>query len=385
MRDVLVVGQLAVSLVLLVAGALLGRGLLVARSTDTGYDDAQVAMLSFNLQMNGYDVDRAVALRERAAEALAALPGVTAVSSASRLPLAPDITMEAIRVPGHHVAADPPTPVDSASVGADYFTVMGLQLVEGRPFSRADEAEARPVVIVNETMARQFWPGTSAVGQRIYPDGFDNPPVEVIGVARDHKVRSMGETPRPYMLTTPDRTTAVSLVVRTSGPAEAALPVLRQAIWALEPDVVFTEDVAGTAVAEVTMAPTRIAAGLIGAFGLLALTLAAVGLYGVIAYAVSLRTREMGIRLALGAPRGRVLRMVLGQGTRLAAIGLIVGTVAAMVAGQALEALLYGVSTFDPIAYTGAAGALLLVAVLANLVPAIHAARINPVQALRNE
>ena len=161
---------LALSLVLLAAGALLGRGLLMARGT-SGFDARQVALLSFNLQMNGYDVERATALRDRAVQSLQALPGVAAVSPATRLPLAPDITMEGIRVPGHHGATDEPTPIDTAAVGADYFRVMGLPLVAGRPFSPEDEAESRRVVIVNETMARHYWPEASALGQRIYPDG----------------------------------------------------------------------------------------------------------------------------------------------------------------------------------------------------------------------
>ena len=174
------------------------------------------------------------------------------------------------------------------------------------------------------------------------------------------------------MLTTPRPSTSVSLVCALAGTAEAALPALRQAIRALEPEVAFTEDVAATDVAETTMAPTRIAALLVGAFGGLALVLAAVGLYGVIAYAVSLRTRELGLRLALGAERGEVLRLVLAQGARLALAGLTLGAGAAVLVGRLLEGLLYGVGTFDPLAYGGAAAVLLVVATAANLVPAIR-------------
>lgn len=385
LRDALVVGQLALSLVLLVAGALLGRGLLVARSTDVGFDAEHVAMLSFNLKMNGYDVERAVAFRDRAVQALAALPGVTAVSQASRLPLAPDITMEAVRVQGHHTPEDEPTSIDGAHVGADYFTVVGVPVVEGRSFSAEDEAQARRVTVVNETMAKQYWPGESAVGQRIYPDGYDQPPLEVIGVARDHKVRSVGEAPRPYFHLTPGRSQGISLAIRTSAPAAGALPMLRQALWAMEPDIIFTEDVAATEVVATTMAPTRIGALMIGAFGALAMLLAAVGLYGVVAYAVSLRTREVGIRMALGAERRQVLWMILRQGGRLALIGVALGALLAAGVGRLLDSLLYGVSGFDPAAYGAAAAVLLGVAALANLAPAIGASRIDPVRALRND
>lgn len=385
LRDALVVGQLALSLVLLVAGALLGRGLLAARNTDAGFDAGHVALLSFNLQMNGYDVERATAFRDRAVQALRALPGVAAVSQASRLPLAPDITMEAIRVQGHHAPEDEPTPIDGAHVGTDYFTVVGVPIVEGRAFSADDEAQGRRVTIVNETMARQYWPGQSAIGQRIYPDGYDQPALEVVGVARDHKVRSVGEAPQPYMHLIPTRSQDISLAVRTSAPAAGALPMLRQALWAMEPDIIFTEDVAATEVVATTMAPTRIGALLMAAFGGLALLLAAVGLYGVVAYAVSLRTREVGIRMAVGAERGQVLWMILRQGGRLALVGVALGALLAAGVGRLLGSLLYGVSGFDPVAYGAAAAVLMAVATLANLVPAFGASRIDPLRALRNE
>jgi putative ABC transport system permease protein len=385
LRDVLVVGQLALSLVLLVAGALLVRGLLVARGADIGYDPIHVASLSFNLQMNGYDVDRAMALRQRAVQELRALPGVVAVSVASRLPLSPDINMDGIKVRGHEGPEDDATPVDAVSVGADYFQAVGVPIVAGRAFTSEEVSENRPVAIVNETLARQYWPGRSAIGQLIYPGDFDQAPFEVIGVARDHKVRSVAEDPRPYLHEPAGPSRSIGLVVRTAGPAESALPMLRQALWQLEPTIVFTEDVAASQIADTTMAPTRIGAWLMAGFGTLALLLAAMGLYGVIAYSVSLRTREVGLRMALGASRGHVLRTVLAQGGRLAIVGIGVGTLASLLVGRVLSSLLYGVSPFDPAAYTMAAAVLLLIAGAANLAPALAAARIDPLRALRRE
>jgi len=385
LRDALVVGQLALSLVLLVTGALLGRGLLVARGTDAGFESEHVSLLTFNLQMNGYDTDRAVAFRDRALQALRALPGVTAASQASRLPLAPDITMEGVLVRGHHAPGDEPTPIDGASVGADYFAVVGVPIVAGRAFTAEDEAQARPVTVINEAFARQYWPGQSAVGQRVYTDGFDHPPLEVVGVARDHKVRSVGEAPRPYMHLVAPRSTGVSLAVRTAAPASTALPMLRQTLRALEPNLVFTTDAPASEVAEATMAPTLVGALLMGGFGALAVLLAAVGLYGVVSYAVSLRRREVGIRMALGAERRQVVWMVFRQGGRLALAGLVIGAIASAGVGRLLDALLYGVSGFDPLAYALAASALLGVAALANLVPALSASRIDPMRALRND
>ena len=385
LRNALVVSQLALSLVLLVAGALLGRALLTARNMEIGFDPAPVSSLSFNLQMNGYDIDRATAFRDRTLDALRALPGVTAVSMASRLPLAPDINIETVHVPGHHAPNDDGAMIDAVSVGADYFTAVGVPIVHGRPFSEADVRQELSVAIINETMARQYWPGESAVGKRIYTNGFESKPLEIVGVARDHKVRSVGEASRAYLHLPGLPSRSIGLVVRTDTPAAAALPMLRDAVLKLEPEILFTEEVTAGQVAETTVAPTRIGALILGAFGALALLLAAVGLYGVISHSVSRRTREVGIRIALGAERGQVLRLILAQGARLALVGIAVGTVASAGLGQVLESLLYGVSSFDPIAYALAAGVLMIVALAANLVPAMSAARVDPVRALRTE
>lgn len=385
LRDALVVGQLAVSLVLLVAGALLLRGLLVARAADLGFDPRPISSVQFNLQMNGYDQDRAMALRRRAVEELRALPGVEAVGLASRLPLAPDINMEGMRVPGHHQAGDDPTTIDATYVDSGYFRVVGVPIVDGRPFSDDEVAGERKVAIVNETLARKYWPGRSPVGERVHLGTFDEAPTEIVGVARDHKVRSVGEEPRPYLhLPIPPGRT-VPLIVRTAHPAETALPMLRAAVLKLEPDLVFTEDVPASDVAATTVAPTRIGAMLLGSFGVLALLLASVGLYGVIAYSVSLRTREVGVRMALGAKPRDIARLVLGQGGRLALTGVGIGALLAVGVGKVLESLLYGVGAFDPAAYAIAAALLMAVAAAANLVPALQAARIDPMRVLRGE
>jgi putative ABC transport system permease protein len=384
-RNILVVGQLALSLVLLVSGALLGRSLLQARNADLGYDPGPVASLSFNLKMNGYDGGRGKAFREHAFQTLRALPGVTAVSTASRLPLAPDINLDGVLVKGHHATDNDATPTDVVSVGADYFRVVGVPIVDGRAFTEDDIANDRKVAIVNQTMARLYWPRSSAVGQLIYVDGYDAPPLEIVGVARDHKVRSVGEAPRSYLHRPGAPSSEIGLIVRTTTPASAALPMLRDALWQLEPDIVFTEDAPASQIADTTLAPTTIGATVLGAFGALALVLAAVGVYGVIAYSVSRRTREVGIRMALGAERRQVLSMVMRQGARLAAAGIAVGVLAAAGAGRVLESLLYGVSTIDPAAYAMACLTLLAVAGLANLIPAIAAARIDPMRALRRE
>ena len=385
MRDTLVVLQLSLSLVLLVAGALLTRGLMTARAANLGFETGPISALSFNLQMNGYDLERATTLRERAQQTLRALPGVVAVSTASRLPLAPDINISTILVPDRHANDDDGAQVDTVKVGADYFKAVGVPIVSGRAFTEEEVNADRHVAIVNETLAREFWRGGSAVGHQIYEGTFNSSPYQIVGISRDHKVRSVGESPRPYLQLPDAPSTTVGLVVRTQTPAEQALPTLRQAIRSLEPNIQFTDDASATEVAATTIAPTRLGAMAVGAFGALALILAAVGLYGVMAYSVSRRTREVAIRMALGAERRQVLAMLLGHGGRLASAGIAIGVFGAAVAGHLLRSLIYGVSGFDPIAYGIAAAVLLLVAFAANLVPALAATRIEPVRALRDE
>jgi predicted permease len=293
--------------------------------------------------------------------------------------------MEGIRIRGHHQPQDDASLIDSVSVGADYFKVVGVPIVEGRAINDDDVDGPRRVVVINQAMARRFWPGRSPIGELIYTEGFDAAPHEVVGVARDHKVRSVGEDPRPYLHFPARPSRTVALAVRTTIPADKALPMLRSAILAIEPEIVFTEDVPATEVAATTTTPTRIGAALLGAFGGLALLLAAVGLYGVIAYSVSMRTRELGVRMALGARPGDVLRLVLRQGGRLALVGIGAGILLAALVGRVLGSLLYGVSALDPLAYAIAATILLAVAALATIVPALTASRLDPLRALRSE
>jgi predicted permease len=291
--------------------------------------------------------------------------------------------MESIRVQGHHQAQDEPDTVDSVGVGADYFRAVGVPLVEGRAFTEEEVLGRKKVLVVNESFAKRYWPGHSALGRQVHTSGFEQPAHTIVGVARDHKVRSAGEEPRPYLHFPASPSTRIALVVRTEQRADAALPALRKAVLRLEPQIVFTEDATASEVAATTLAPTRIGAALLGVFGVLALGLAAVGLYGVVAYSVSQRTREMGVRVALGARRGDLVRLVLRQGARLAAAGALLGALLAALAGRVFSALLYGVSPLDPLAYGAAAAVLLLVAAAANLAPALAASRVDPVRALR--
>jgi predicted permease len=387
LRHVLVTGQLALSLVLLVAGALLLRALAVADRIPPGFEPDRLAVLSFNLAMNGYSQEQATAFQRRLVERLQGAAGVERVALVSRPPLGSDQNMEAIRLPGQYGPDDEPALVDATYVEPDYFAALGVPILEGRAFADSDTEAAPGVVVVNEAMARRFWPGRSALGERLYTEGFDKPAHEVVGVVRDYKVRQLGEAPRPYIhfAWRQQQSRHTTVVVRTSGQAAAAVGGLRQAVLGLEPAVVFSEEGTAADLLRLTLGPTRMAALLLGAFGALALLLAAVGLYGVVAYTVEQRTREMGLRMALGARMGDVLRLVIGHGMRLAVVGIVIGSLAAAALARVLSSLLYGVSALDPLAYAGAAVVLLAVALAANWVPARRAARVNPMVALRSE
>jgi predicted permease len=383
----LVVGQLAVSLVLLVAGALLTRGLIEAHGAELGFDADRVSTLSFDLGMSNYSLEGAQAFQRDAVERLGGVPGVEAVSLAIRMPLAPDINMEGVRIPGHHRADDDPTPIDATYVDEAYFRVMGIPIVEGRAFDDSDREGSPPVVIINEAMKRLYWPNESPLGARIYSDGFDSPSHEIVGVAKDHKVRTVSEEPRPYLHFARAQSPSVmtTVMVRSAGAPESVLPLLEREIHAMNPEILLTESSTARQIVDVTLLPALTGASLLGGFGALALLLAAVGLYGVIAYSVSRRTQEVGLRMAIGASRSDVLKLVLRSGMGLALVGVGLGTVASVLVGNVLGAYLYGVSPLDPLAYSIAALVLLSVAALANLVPALRASRVSPMAALRYE
>ena len=386
-RHLLVTGQLALSLVLLVAGALLLRALGAAGGIPPGFDPDRLAVLSFNLKMNGYTDEQGESFQRRMVERLRGVAGVEHVALVSRAPLGSDKNMDGIRLLGQHGPDDEPALVDSTYVEPDYFAALDVPILEGRAFSDSDREGSPGVVVVNEAMARRFWPGKSPLGERVFTEGFDKPSHEVVGVVRDYKVQELGEAPRPYLhfAWRQQKSRFATVLARTSGPATLTVASLRQAVLALEPAVVFTDEGTGTDLLRLTLAPTRLGAALLGSFGAVALLLAAIGLYGVVSYNVEQRTREVGLRMALGARVGDVLRLMLGQGMRLAGIGVVIGGLAAAALARVLSSLLYGVSAVDPLAYGGAVALLLAVALAANWLPARRAARIDPMVALRSE
>jgi predicted permease len=385
LRDALVVGQVAFSLMLLVVGALMARSLDAAGRVDMGYEADRIANLSLALEMNGYDSEAGAVLVETGKRRLEALPEVRAVGLASRVPQSVNNNGFDIFIDGHpSTLADRPIVLDGASVDEDYFTALGLRLVAGRGIEPGDRNQGRRVAVVTETMATRYWPGEDALG-RLFRTAREGAPYEIVGIVQDYKVDTPGESPKPYLHIPLRRQTGfVNYVVRTATPAAGLVPTLERELRQLDPDLVFLETGTLADLVALRMLPIRIGAWLIGIFGILAVLLAAVGLYGVIAFSVSRRVREIGIRKALGAETPTVLVMVLRRGMLLVAVGGVLGAVLAGAGARLLSSVLF-VGAFDPLSFGVAFLVLAGVAAFANWVPARRAARVDPMVALRGE
>jgi predicted permease len=385
LRDALVVAQVTVSVVLLVAGALLARSLFNAQRMDIGFDVDRVGFMSTALEMVGYDRERGKALVDTAKLRLQGAPGVEAVTVTTRVPQSVNNNGFGLFI-DQASATDRPYAVDGTYVDERYFETFEVDVVAGRGITVADIANDSRVVVVTEAMAERFWPGRSAVGEQ-FRRRFDGPSYEIVGVVEDYKVNTPGEAPTPYLhLPVPSTGTLyANFIVRTRTPVGAEIRRLEQVITDLDPSIVFMQSGPLRDLMDVRLLPIRAGAWLIGAFAVLAMCLAAVGLYGVIGYSVSRRTREIGIRVALGAKSGRVLGLVVQQGMVLVLIGAALGAILASLAAQVLSSVLYDISPMDPLAFGGAIGTLLLIALLANYIPARRAARIDPIIALRSE
>ncbi len=388
LKNALVVVQVALSVVLLVGAGLLLRALEAERRLDIGFDSERVLLAGVDLFPNGYDRERGVAYYGAALEALRAIPGVEAASLARRVPLALGGTSSSgFEVEGYTPRDDDPPQIYTNLVGADYLRTMGIALREGRDFAPDDRDGGLPVAIVNEAVAERFWPGQSPIGRRLRPGG--DTWLTVVGVAKNTPLRTPVERPLPlvYMPIQQQFTSAaVAFHVRArSGDPAALAPAVTAALQRIDP----TLPVFGVrSLREATSAATfgqRLASSLLSAFGLLALLLATLGLYGVIAWAVGQRRREMGIRLALGGQRRQIFSMVVREGLRVAAVGIALGLAGAFGLGRALGRLLLGVSPADPLTYAAVVLVLGTAVAVACAVPARRAAATEPASALRCE
>ena len=386
LRDGLVALQTAVTLVLLVTAALLTRSLLEAHRVDLGFRAQGLVALSTQLSLVGYDDARASRLFDEAVERIRALPGVVSVARAIRQPLAINYNRTNVFFPDRHVPGSQGIAIAATWVNEDYFSTLGVPLLRGRNFSTTDVATAPRVAIVTEAFARRYWPEGDVLGKQ-FKRGIDGPSYEIVGVVADYKVESIGEAPTPYIhYALRQRPFSGEVILaRSAMDPRALLTAMRREVLALEPAAVFFESHTMESQVDATLLPARLAAQTIGLLGIVATALAAIGLYGVIAYTVARRTREIGIRMALGATPPAVIRMIMRQGMSITAAGLLAGAGLGWIAARAVAAGLYGVGAADPIAWAAAVGVLLGAAALANYLPARRAARVDPSVALRLE
>jgi predicted permease len=384
LRTLLVSLQIALSLVSLVGGALFLRTLMHARDLDLGFEKEKLLAFSFDATSVGYDETRALQLYDQLAERIGSVPGVASAAVADSLNLNPVGFLESeIRIEGKPPDAIHKVQVNMTTPG--YLKTVGIPLLEGRDFTAADRKGSPPVAVINEEMAREYWPGERAVGRR-FAVVATGELIEVVGVARNARYRTVDEEPFPYVYR-PIRqlySAPVFLHVRTQADPVKMLPAVRREIRAVEPNLALTNLWTISDVLDRSLWASRMAAILLSAFGVLGLLLAMVGLYGALAYSVSRRQHEIGIRMALGAGRPEILWMIVRQGMLLAVFGLALGLLVSFLAARvALHSL--SLPWNDPISFVAASLLLLLMTFLTNLIVARKATVIDPLTALRAE
>lgn len=389
-RNALVVAQVAGSLVVLVTAGLFVRSLANARSVDFGFDPHNVLNVTMDPAQLGYDEVRGRAFYRELEERVGRLPGVESVSLAHSVPLGYYSQAEYVEAEGQNLAVDDRRPIAGCNmVSLDYFKTMRIPLVRGRTFAPEDNQGSRPVAVVNEVMARRFWPDQDPIGNRFSYRGPKGPWVEVVGVSRTGKYGWIFADPVPYFFLPSEQAyqSLRVLQVRTEVPPESLLLAVQQEIRTLEADLPVTDAMTMEQAMEGANGffLIRMGALLAGALGLLGLSLAVVGVYGVVSYAASQRTHEVGIRMALGAQPGDILRLVMKQGLALVIGGVALGLVGSIGLGRLLSRFLFGLSGQDPMTFLGVSAMLGLVAVVACWIPARRATRVDPMVALRYE
>jgi predicted permease len=381
--NALIVGQVALSLVALIAAALFLQSSRNAAEIDPGFDTDHVAVMLVSPGQQGYDEDRAQQYFREAATRVGSLPGVQRVSWALTLPLFGGFS-QSVFIEGHE--DDPQMSgllTNSNAVDVGYFETTDIRLLEGRTFTEADRDGSVPVAIINDTMARLYWPDESALGKR-FRFFVEEEYREVVGVVETVKYVTLGEAPQPatYFPLRQSQQDTMVLYVRSAGDPGALLVPVQRELRRVDPNVPIQNPQRVSDVIDQSLWAVKLGAGLLAVFGALALALACVGLYGVMAYSVGQRTQEIGLRMALGAGPGQVLRLVLGQGLGLVAAGVVLGVAGALAVSRLVQSLLYG-SAYDPLSFIAASAALVAVATLATLVPARRASRVDPLVALR--
>ena len=392
LRNGLIVAQVALSFVLLIAAGLMVRSLQRVQVLGPGFETEHEAVMSVNLSLQGYDEARGQEFYRQMIARAESVPGVLSASVTSFLPLSLHYLGVPINIETKASARG--TRVSEAmqgSVALNYFSTMGIPLIAGRDFTAQDKKDAPPVAIINDTFARCFWPDQSAVGKRFSTGRSEGPLIEVIGVAKDGKYFSLSEEPRPFVYRpllqnyVGGANNDGTLIVRTAADPSAIIAAVRSEVQQLDANLPVFDVKTLTEHMRLSLFPLRAGAASAGSFGLLAMTLAAIGIYGVMAYAISLRTREIGIRIALGARPRDVLTMLVRQGMTLAAIGLVIGLAAALALTRLMSSVLYGVSATDAMTFVAVSLLLTMVVLAACYLPARSVTKVDPMVALRHE
>jgi len=390
-RSALLVAQVAGSLMLLIVAGLFVRSLERAEHMYLGFDPDHVLNVMLDVRQIGYDETRAKAFCRDLKDRVRALPGVQSASLAFNVPLQMPSPASPIHLEGRPLPpGQPPPEVSYDSIDPEYFETMRIPLLDGRTFRESDNEKARPVAIVNQSMARKFWPNDDPIGKRFGTKGATGPFIEVIGLARDGQSMwhfSADAQPYFYLPLAQNFSSFLTLQVRTTVPPESLLLGVQGEIHRLAPDLPIFN--AGTMQQGVHglggLFMFRLAAALAGVMGVLGLTLATVGVYGVVSFGAAQRTREIGIRMALGASRRAVLIAVVRQGLQLTLIGIGSGLVGAFALSRLLRSMLVGVNPGDPGTFIGVSLLLLAIALLASYIPARRATKVDPMVALRHE
>ena len=385
LRHALVITQVALSMVTLISAGLFVRSLRQAYRADPGFDPHGVLLASFDPFLSGYDESRGREFYRRLVERVSAVPGIQSATVARRLPLtAGGIAFATVAIDGYAPAKDEDMRLNYETVGPQYFQTMRIPLVRGRDFNERDQEGAPGVVVINETMARHYWPGGDALGRRIK---LTKDWLEIVGIAKDVKNRSLSEAPQPflYLPLLQDYRSNMILVPRTAVEPEKMFQSVHDEVAALDPQIPMFDAKTLEEHVGISLFLQRMAATLLSIFGLLALSLAAIGLYGVMAYSVSQRTRELGIRVSVGAERRDIFKLILVQGLAISVVGLLAGLVAALAVTRLTANLLYGVSATDPVTFIVIGLLLLCITLLACYFPARRATKIDPMIALRVE
>jgi putative ABC transport system permease protein len=386
----LVVPQFALAVVLLVGAGLLGNSFVRLLRVNPGFSQNSVLTIGLFLSPTEYperDVKSAVLLQQILAS-VRSIAGVRSAGLVTALPItggaSTDFVIEGRPVPP---ANDEPS-ADIRSVDPSYFRTMGIPLLAGREFTDADNASGKRVMVINETMARQYWPRENPLGQAVTMKDW-GPPLtgEIVGVVGDVKTNGLDEAVGPMIYWPYFQFPQLfnTLVVRSDGDLIRLVPAVKAAIWAVNKNQPISKIETLEQVLSASLARRRLYMILLGVFAGAALLLASVGIYGVVSYSVNQRTQEMGIRIAVGAERGDVLRLVLGQGARAALLGIAAGIAAALALTRLMASLLFGVSASDPLTFLAVATLLTLVALSASYIPARRAMRVDPMVALRHE